>query len=374
MTMVQNYYTVDDFQQLLFDGDYKLPENVLSVIQYLEQNVVVPVDVPDTAPVVSNPRKYDNQNGRDGRLGRDDRSGRDGRLGRDDRSNRSSDRKKSTNDFDRKFGQSSTSWSDVRGPKDKVRDRNHNYDMDTSISFKPTKLVSKEGVEKQLNDIRVLLNKLSAKNYDTQKDTVINQILEILGDEPDQSSDEDEPANNNTRIRIATSVFDIACSNKFLSELYANLYAELVVQSKIFSDILVDVVSKYKATLYEIHYIDANVDYDGFCNYNKTNDTRKSMAAFIANLMVRGLIAPELVLNTIVEFQDLTFSYIDIDNKTNEVDEITENVVLLLTMCKPTLSEHSIWTTSIGPNIKKMVGMKAKEHKSLSSRVVFKYM
>ena len=73
MTMVQNYYTVDDFQQLLFDGDYKLPENVLSVIQYLEQNVVVPVDVPDTTPVVSNPRKYDNQNGRDGR---------DGRLGR----------------------------------------------------------------------------------------------------------------------------------------------------------------------------------------------------------------------------------------------------------------------------------------------------
>lgn len=366
MTMVQNYYTVDDFQQLLFDGNYMLPANVISVIQYLEQNVVIPIDVPESAPVLSNHRKFDN-------LGNDDRIGRDrsDRAGRDDRKiDRSNDRKKQgSGGFDRRSNASSTSWSDARGSctrdKDKGRDRNNNSDYDTTISFKPTKLVSKEGVEKQLNDIRVLLNKLSVKNYDNQKDTVINQIIEILSNYDDA---------DDTRIRIATSIFDIASSNKFLSELYANLYAELVVQSTIFSHILVDIVANYKATLHEIHYIDANADYDGFCNYNKMNDVRKAMATFIVNLMVRELIEPELVLNTIVEFQDLTFVYIDTENRTNEVDEITENVVLLLTMCKPILLNHSIWTTSIGPNIKKMAGMKAKEHKSLSSRVVFKYM
>ena len=362
MAMVQGYYTLDDFQQIMFEGNCALSADILSVIKYLEENVVVPVEVPESV-AVPQIRKTDIFSSN----------------GRNNRTDRSTDKRRSNNNvYDKRTNNSS--WSDVRG-----KDRNYrnnstgNNSSDTSsITFKATKIVTKEGVEKQLNDIRVLLNKLSAKNYNTQKDTVINQIIEILGDEPDRDSDSDNETENNniqsTRIRIATAIFDIASSNKFLSELYANLYAELVVQSSIFSEILVDIITKYKATLYEIHYIDANVDYDGFCNYNKTNDMRKAMATFIVNLMVRGLIGPDLVLNTIVEFQDLTFSYIDIDNKTNEVDEITENVVLLLTMCKPTLSEHPIWIAKIGPNIEKMVGMKAKEHKSLSSRVFFKYM
>ena len=43
-------------------------------------------------------------------------------------------------------------------------------DWNAVRNFKATDIVKAVGFEKELNDIRCLLNKLSAKNYETQKD------------------------------------------------------------------------------------------------------------------------------------------------------------------------------------------------------------
>lgn len=362
--MTQIYYTVDQFQQLFDEGEYTLDDNILKIIQYLEENIVIPPDAIESAPL-TNRRISEPLNSRGGNY--------NDRIGNDRNGNRNRRSGQGNSGFNKRGGNSGFSRSSIDTKE---------IDWETARNFKTTKIATKEGVDKHINDIRVMLNKLSAKNYDTQKSVVISKIMEILEtlnvDPADNSDDEDDYAivsdGKLDQCKIANAVLDIASANKFLSELYSDLYLELVGQNAIFNEILVGFTDKYIATIHEIHYIDANVDYDGFCNYNKTNDTRKSMATFIVNLMKRGLISNIVVLNMIVELQNLTNKYIDEENRTNEVDEITENIALFVSMCKPVLSNEPIWTATIAPNIKQMTTMKAKEHKSLSSRVVFKYM
>jgi len=59
--------------------------------------------------------------------------------------------------------------------------------------------------------------------------------------------------------------------------------------------------------------------------------------------------------------------------KVNEVDELTENLFLLVTMTKGNVLSNDKWS-SIKDDVKKMSGYKSKDYKSLSNRAIFKYM
>jgi len=58
----------------------------------------------------------------------------------------------------------------------------HNEDSwISSRDFKPTIIVEKkEGADKIMNDIRGALNKISNKNYDTNKDMIIGYLNELM--------------------------------------------------------------------------------------------------------------------------------------------------------------------------------------------------
>lgn len=339
-----SYYTVSDFQKIMFEGSYTLNEETLAIIQYLENNIIIPPESTCESVTSSTPIRRSYEGASSDRRNVDARS-----VGRNKRSSNGSSRM-SGNGF-------------TRGTS--IQNNVNSAEWDTIRTFKTTKMEVKEGVEKQINDIRILLNKISSKNYDVQKDVLIEQIAAVLSVEDGE---------NDNRKRIATTIFDIASANKFMSELYADLYAELVAKMSIFDDVLVGLVDRYRETIHQIHYVDPNTDYDGFCQYNKANDLRKAMAAFIVNLMKRGLITQDCVLELICEFQELSRTYMDTENHTNEVDEITENVAVLITMAKSTLVEHEMWKSRVAMNIQEFTKMKAKDHVSLSSRVVFKYM
>jgi len=48
--------------------------------------------------------------------------------------------------------------------------------VETIGDFKPTKIESKEGIDKTINEIRVILNKMTKKNYETQRDKIIELV------------------------------------------------------------------------------------------------------------------------------------------------------------------------------------------------------
>ena len=90
--------------------------------------------------------------------------------------------------------------------------------------FLPTKMDIKEGIEKDMNNIRTSLNKISIKNYDIQKDIIISLLIQFLTDDIEHQI---------SLKKIAQFIFDIASTNKFYSALYVDLYLELINKSSI---------------------------------------------------------------------------------------------------------------------------------------------
>ena len=89
-------------------------------------------------------------------------------------------------------------------------------------NFKTTKIETKTGIEKQVNDLRVMLNKISKATYEKQRDAILAAFRDYF-----TSTEEGLVTNENT-TRLSKAVFDIASTNKFYSELYADLFKELI--------------------------------------------------------------------------------------------------------------------------------------------------
>jgi len=230
-------------------------------------------------------------------------------------------------------------------------------------AFKSTLIEQKEGIEKLINDVRVCLNKISNKNYETQRDAIIQYIKEIIENKESETE----------VLKIKKSIFEIASTNKFYSELYALLYKDLINSFECFEENIEPFINEYIDNIQTINYIDPKVDYDKYCDYNKENDKRKAMSAFIVNLSKNDIVEKNIVINKIIYLEELVLNYCDIENKTNEVEEITENLFILVTKSLSIMMHEPKWEIVIN-NIKHLAQMKTKEHKSLSSRALFKFM
>lgn len=226
-------------------------------------------------------------------------------------------------------------------------------------SFKTTKIEKKEGTEKYIQDIRVCLNKISNKNYDVQRDTILTLIRNL------------ESGSAELRT-VALSIFDIASSNQFYSEMYAKLYKECMGLFPVFAEILHEYLETYTHGLTELMYVDQNVDYDAYCLYNKKNDVRKAMGVFWIHLMNLSVLDVSQVFTIIDCLFVLAFQYVDEPNRINEIEEITE-ILFLLVKGISTFRQNLGWT-EIYPKFALFSGFKVKEKASLSSRVLFKYM
>ena len=330
------YYSLEDYNNIISNGyDYVLPENVINIINNLTTELGI---IETTNSQVEKKKTYEN-----------DRPPRD--FKHRDSSNYNTKRNKNIVE---------PSWEKLP-------------------SYKPTKIEKKEGIEKTINDIRTCLNKISNKNYDSQRDLILNYITELNNVVNTSTIDEEEQPvvkNQEENIelsKVANSIFDIASNNKFYSEIYASLYKELLDKFEIFDKIISKYVEQYLDSIKQIKYVDSNEDYNKYCENNKLNDKRKAMSAFIINLMKNQIIQKEKVLDIILMLQNLVFEYIDVDNKTNEVDEITENIFIFSTMSATEFVNVPEWD-NIKSNIVKCSQYKAKEHKSISSRAIFKYM
>lgn len=236
---------------------------------------------------------------------------------------------------------------------------------ETVPALKATVLeVAREGFEKQLSDVRICLNKLSTKTYLTLTGKIMDDIREIMSDD----------AQIENATKIVEFIFEIASTNKFYSELYAQLYKELIERFPIFENMIEPFLEKYMESIHDIRVVDQNVDYNGFCENNKKNEKRKATSMFIVNLLKNEVVCKETVMSIIVKLQKFICEYIEMDGKTGEVEEITENLFLLITTTACALNTETVWKMEIDPYVRTVSGYKSKDKKSLSSRAIFKYM
>jgi len=340
------YYELGVLETMSLGGsEYMLSEQIETLLKTLEtevvnQNAIEMANMNTLRPNVDLSKKYPDNN-----------------------NNKSFDKKRHGSGYQpitivRRNGRSQSSDMDWERDKDK----------NTQSTFKITKMETKEGVEKRINEIRAALNKISKKNYDVQKTAIIQNIDSFYENE----------SNIETRVedigKISQYIFDIASSNKFFSELYAELYRELIGKYDIFGTILTDFVNNFNENIQHIQYVNSDKDYDGYCNYVKMNDNRKATSTFIVNLMKNGILPNQTVMQIIRFFMSQIVNYIDEPDRINEVEEITENLFIFVSQSQAELSKLDEWTSEFVPKIGSIAKMKVSEHKSISNRVIFKYM
>lgn len=316
-TIIQ--YKLSDIQCIYEKNEYELLDNVKDVFLHLDK--LIPDEQIHQIPLTRNERSYDRNHKQRNRRHR-------GGMNRG---------YSSTNDMD--------NWEAIR-------------------DFKPTEKKEIIGLDKEINELRSFLNKMSKANYETQKELIVEKINNLF------SKDNMEIDDVN---KVVDCVFDTCSTSKFLSELYADLYVELVGYHDNFGNKLDTFISIFKESLNNIKYVNPDDDYDGFCNYNLINESRKANSMFIVNLMIRDMISQNEFIDLLKMMQNTSLDYINKEGKVHEVEEITENVYLLVTHSKELLNTQDLWIP-IKEHISYFSTLKSKDYPSLSNRCRFKYM
>jgi hypothetical protein len=237
-------------------------------------------------------------------------------------------------------------------------------DWDALRSFKPTKKPeAADGPDKNINDIRMMLNKITQKTYETLKTGVINGIGECLNTYSDDA----------TMSKLSKHFFDIVARDRFLTDIYVDLYLALIAFFPAFDDHFKQRVEVYRATIDTMKYADPEKDYDAYCDYVKVNDQRKAMTLFIIQLFKRDHVPASSMLDLMKFLLDKTTENRGLAGRTNEVDEITENFYLTYLHCGCLLDQEDEWRGSIIPAIREFASMQMGAYPSVSSRALLKY-
>jgi len=328
-------YSLDDINSILFNGfDYNLDENTLNIISDIALQVGSPSYV--KTPVFKkreNPMKAD-PNVKDHSV----------------------------------YGGGGGGSSGKKNRRGKVQEIINEDDWENVKSFQTTKIEEKSEVNNNIDVIRSYLNKLTDKTYSD----ILNKIIDIIDKlvENEISSD--------VMNQYSSTIFEMASNNRFYSKIYADLYAELSKRYQVMMSTFESNLSKFVELFDQIEYVDPKVDYDKFCEININNEKRKSLSSFYINLMYNGIIDKKQIMEITRNFIDKIYTFISIDNKKNEVDEITENVIILYK--KEMYEKYSetdyekISGYTINEVIERIAVSKVKDYKSLTNKSLFKFM
>tara|TARA_X000001036_G_scaffold380811_1_gene372450 strand:- start:526 stop:1446 length:921 start_codon:yes stop_codon:yes gene_type:complete len=245
-----------------------------------------------------------------------------------------------------------------RNKNDNKINDNFNNDWNAIRNFKTTQI--KKGENKNINEVRVLLNKLTNNNYDKIKGEIITII-------------EDNQDNQDNLTELCNFIFDIASTNKFYSELYAELYYHLLTSYKILENIFRNSFNQYIKLFDNIETCSPTQDYDLFCRINKTNEKRRAMSLFIVNLMKKNIITSEQVIDIVIHLQNVIESDLNNENEKVKIEELCENIFLIYTNGHNQIKIVPLFD-DLFKRIANITTLDIKEHKGLSNKVKFKYM
>ena len=241
-------------------------------------------------------------------------------------------------------------------------------DWDQLRTFQTTKIEEKTGIDTQIDNIRVNLNKMSDKNYSDMRDKIV-AIIESLIVENITAED---------MIRVSSIIFDIASTNRFYSKMYADLYCDLSSKYDVLKNTFENNFKKFVDLFNIIEYVDPKVNYDKFCEINKANEKRKALASFYLNLMINGIIDKAQIMVITRNLLEQIYRYISVDDKKNEVDELVETIAILYKKDIYDDDEGEYYEQidglTINEVIEKIAKSKVKDYKSLTNKALFKFM
>jgi len=268
------------------------------------------------------------------------------------------------------FSNKNSSNNNDRSCYKKKKRRNEEVDTDdwqSLRSFQKTEFVKKEGIEKEIDGIRALINKLTDKTYD--------KIIEKLTDTLDKIKD-NENYDSVYIDKIGHSIFTMATSNKFNSNVYARLANELQTKYDFMTNIVDNNINEFMKLFEDMEFIAPEVDYDKFCEMNIINEKRRAMSLFLINLYKNKVLTLDFVFDKIISIQNMIMKEETMLNESKymEVNELSENLYIFLTSIPySTLVSYSGWS-QIMDNLLQIKNIDTKKFVGISSKSKFKHM
>ena len=229
-------------------------------------------------------------------------------------------------------------------------------------NFTTTKIErATKGIGKYIDDIILLLNKITESNYKEMCASII-KIMEKVDNE-----DEDG------LLKLGESIFLIGSSNDFYSQLYSRLYKDLIEKYFFMKAICTKNFNNFHSLFENIEYVKAEEDYDKFCEINKDNEKRRALGGFFVRLMLHKIIDIEMVFELINNLIDKHIQYLEDEGKKNIIDEISENIYIIITLGAPSFKKSTQWDKIIN-YINKISESKSSSFPGLTNKTIFKFM
>lgn len=240
-------------------------------------------------------------------------------------------------------------------------------DWELIRNFQKTEIAKKEGIDKELDNIRSLINKLTEKTYDK----ILEKIHEIL-----ENITTNEEYNLEANNKIGYAIFNMATSNKFNSNVYAKFCCDLKSKYSFITTIVNNNIDEFMKLFENMVFVNPDEDYDKFCEMNIVNEKRRSMSLFLTNLYKHEVVPLQLIIDNIINIQNMIIhpDVLSNVNKRNETEELAENLFIMLTnIDKLTIKSSDKWK-NIYDNIVMIKTIDTKLNPGISHKCKFKHM
>jgi len=251
--------------------------------------------------------------------------------------------------------------------KRRVNDNNNNdgEDWDSIRTFKKTEIVKKEGIQKDIDTLRLLINKMTDKTYDKLIVNINETLHSIL-----ETDEYDEDSLN----LIGYAIFNMATNNKFNSSIYARLCNELKNNYDFMSSIIEYNIKEFMKLFENMEFVLPDENYDKFCEINILNEKRRSMSLFLCNLYKNKVVDLDCIIQNINNVQGRIMSGMGNEKCKMENEELSENLFILLTNIDfKIISSHENWA-NIYVNIKRVKDVNLQEQQGITHKIKFKHM
>jgi hypothetical protein len=243
-------------------------------------------------------------------------------------------------------------------------------EWDSIRTFQTTKIEQQTGMDGVINEIRLFLNKLTDKTFLDVREKIIDRINLVVESPPEELQ------------KLGEMIYDICSTNKFYSKIFADVFAELAHMYSWLNQVFKTKFKNIKENYINISYVDADKDYDGFCEMNKTNERRRAITTFYMNLALNNFIQKKSVVKLLRNILATVMDMINVPDKKNEVDELTEIVAILFNKDmieevddeSDTPEKYYVNGETILDTVNGLAQKKAKDYQSLSNKAIFKYM
>ena len=227
----------------------------------------------------------------------------------------------------------------------------------TSINV--SKFASLNDNQTMIKEIRTIINKLTTINH-----------MKMIGTIKDKMSEIDEESDI---ANVLSTIYSISVSNKMNIDIHVNVWSMLFEE---FQEHVVKLFetkfSEYKESMRNIVDVSSE-NYDDFCDFTAKNTVRKNTTELLSKLAKSGseLFTKDKIATLVEDLFNQVEEDIESKDKQKEVEELTENAMILFSEIKASNAE--LFATYL-PRIRLLSGYKTGEKPGLPPRSKFKYM